>query len=134
VVEDLSGRYPPETWGALACEAASRWGAEVVVETNCGGDMARNTISAAARMMGTNPVIHKVRAKENKRVRAEPCATLYATRRVKHVGAHPRLEQQLITYVPATAKRSPDRLDALCYALTHLFFTELVTIQNKKGR
>lgn len=132
VLEDLSGRYPPETWGALVVEAASRWNAEVVVETNAGGDMARFTISAAARAMGTHPTIHKVRAKNNKKVRAEPCATLYATRRVRHVGAHPILEQQMITYVPAVAKRSPDRLDALCYALTHLFFAETVTM--KKGR
>lgn len=134
VVEDLSGRFPPDTWGVIVCEAAQRWNAEVVVETNCGGDMARNTISAAARMLGTNPIIHKVRAKENKRVRAEPASTLYVARRVKHVGAMPKLEQQLITYVPGVSKRSPDRLDALVYALTHLFFAELVTIQNKKGR
>lgn len=134
VVEDLSGRYPPETWGALACEASSRWDADIVIEINTGGQMARRCITASAREMGIRPTIHTVRAKSGKKVRAEPAATLYAQRRVKHIGSFPKLEMQMISYVPHLEKRSPDRLDALVYALIHLFFDQIAAVKGRRQK
>ena len=59
-------------------------------------------------------------AKRGKATRAEPVAVLYEQGRVSHVGSLARLEDQLTTWDPATGRDSPDRLDALVYAVTEL--------------
>jgi phage terminase large subunit-like protein len=61
-----------------------------------------------------------VHAKRGKATRAEPVAVLYEQGRVSHVGALARLEDQLTTWDPASNRESPDRLDALVYAVTEL--------------
>jgi phage terminase large subunit-like protein len=58
-------------------------------------------------------------AKRGKLVRAEPCSALYEQGRVHHVGMSAELEDQLCTFAPSTSD-SPDRPDALVYALTEL--------------
>ena len=59
-------------------------------------------------------------AARGKAPRAEPVAALYEQGRVSHVGAFARLEDQLTTWDPASTRESPDRLDALVYAVTEL--------------
>jgi phage terminase large subunit-like protein len=70
--------------------------------------------------------ITTVHAAKGKYSRAEPVATLYQRGLVHHVGVHEELEMEMTSYSPAHAKRSPDRMDALVYALTELMLGEQV--------
>ena len=69
------------------------------------------------RTLDRNASFKAVRASRGKIRRAEPIAALYEQHRVHHCGMFPALEDQLCTYTPDTAD-SPDRLDALVWALT----------------
>jgi len=62
----------------------------------------------------------KVRATKGKAVRAEPVAALYERHECHHVGRHDRLEQQMTEWDPVNSKKSPDRMDALVWAVTEL--------------
>jgi phage terminase large subunit-like protein len=75
-----------------------------------------------------NLPVWKVRATRGKWVRAEPVASLYAQGRVVHVGRFDDLEDQLVAFgVDGTVKgRSPDRADALVWAITDLMLSETV--------
>jgi phage terminase large subunit-like protein len=64
--------------------------------------------------------IKLVHAKKGKFLRAEPVFSLYEQGRVYHFGQMARLEAQMVTFNPAEQEGSPDRLDALVYALTEL--------------
>ena len=118
VLADLSGHYYPHEWASVAIRAAQQWGAGVIVaEKNNGHDMVAHTLQTS----GVPPWI-KVRpvwAAKGKYVRAEPISALYERGVVHHVGTFAQLEDQLCTYVP-TDRWSPDRLDALVWALSHL--------------
>lgn len=115
VLQDCSTVGRPEEWGAAVVEAARRWNAErVVVESNQGGDMVRATITA----VDPNVRIDKIHAKVSKAARAEPVSALYERGFVHHVGFHPMLEAQMISWVPGDA--SPDRMDALVHAVASL--------------
>ena len=63
--------------------------------------------------------VKKVHATRNKTTRAEPISALYEQGRVHHVGGFPQLEDQMVLWTP-DSKKSPDRLDALVWALTEL--------------
>lgn len=117
VLADYTLRDSPEAWARKVVWAASEHKADrVVVEVNNGGDMCE----AVLRHVAPNLPITKVRASHGKYARAEPIAALYEQGRVSHVGAHPALEDQMCDYVPGEGRRSPDRLDALVWALHHL--------------
>lgn len=126
VLQDVSLRDTPARWGEVAVHAYDRHEANrIVVETNQGGDMVEHVIKTAARDLyrqdkRPSPVvpIRKVRASRGKATRAEPIAALYEQGRVHHVGSFAALEDQLCTWVPGEA--SPDRLDALVWALSDL--------------
>ena len=62
-----------------------------------------------------------VHARRGKYMRAEPVAALYERKLVHHVGLWPELEEQMCCYVPGARAGSPDRLDALVWALFELF-------------
>ena len=64
--------------------------------------------------------IIRVHAARGKFARAEPISALYEQGRVAHHGNLYALENQMLEYVPTTAKKSPDRLDAAVWALTEL--------------
>ena len=70
--------------------------------------------------------VKKVRATRGKYLRAEPVAVLYAQGRVRHVGAWPELEDEMCDFGPdgLSSGRSPDRLDALVWAITELMLQE----------
>jgi phage terminase large subunit-like protein len=91
-----------------------------VVEVNQGGDMVRAVIGEADRSV---PVV-AVRATRTKYLRAEPVAALYEQGRVKHAGMFPALEDELCDFGldGLSSGRSPDRVDALVWALTSLSF------------
>jgi predicted phage terminase large subunit-like protein len=122
VLEDLSGRYNPNQWATIAIDAAKRWKASIVAETNQGGDMVTSVIrSIGDRASGVR--IIDVRASRGKYARAEPVYSLYTENRVFHVGEFPILEQQMAGFNPDDAVDSPDRVDALVWALTSQLLT-----------
>lgn len=116
VLDDLSGRYDPSQWPKIISEAYHRYGADrVVAEVNQGGDMVEHTL----RVVDPTISYKGVRATRGKYLRAEPVAALYEQGRILHVRCFPELERQMIQYTHMAAK-SPDRLDALVWAMTEL--------------
>jgi PBSX family phage terminase large subunit len=118
VLQDLSLIAPPERWAGQVVEAYDDWLAELVVaEVNQGGDL----VESVLRNVAPNLPIRKVRASRGKIVRAEPISALYAQGRVHHVGQFADLEGEMTSYTGAgSSEDSPDRLDALVWALTEL--------------
>jgi phage terminase large subunit-like protein len=117
VLEDLSGRYAPAEWARQAIQAFHRWRADRVIgEVNNGGEMIEHTLRTVDRAIP----YRAVRASRGKRARAEPIAALYEQGRVRHAGAFARLEDQMVSWEPFGSERSPDRVDALVWALTEL--------------
>lgn len=124
VLEDLSGRFGPQQWGQIVASAFDRHSADVVVgETNYGGAMVNEVI----RVARPRTPFKSVSASRGKVVRAEPIAALYGSEdkvgKVSHVGHFAKLEDQLCGFTTAGyfGDRSPDRADALVWALTELF-------------
>jgi phage terminase large subunit-like protein len=113
VLADRSvARASPAVWAARAIEAGRAFGADrIVAEVNQGGEMVVETLRRADPMA---PVA-AVRASRGKVARAEPVSLLYAAGRVRHVGVHPALEDQLCGFGAGGA--SPDRADALVWAV-----------------
>jgi phage terminase large subunit-like protein len=121
LADETAGGLSPQAWAVKAIALWRRLQADALVaEVNFGGDMVRAVIGAADRSV---PVI-TVRATRGKYVRAEPVAQLYEQGRVKHVGAFPRLEDEMCDFGldGLSSGRSPDRLDALVWAITALSF------------
>jgi phage terminase large subunit-like protein len=117
VLEDRSGKYTPYGWAQQAVDAYRAHHADrIVAEKNQGGQL----VEVNMRTVDQRVPLTLVHATQGKRTRAEPVAALYEQGRVHHVGAHARLEDQLCTWDPATSTKSPDRLDALVWALTEL--------------
>lgn len=117
--EDLSGKFSTGTWAQRAVNAYYKYEANcIVAETNQGGDLVEDAIKAI------DPTIKviQVKASKGKFSRAEPVSALYEDTqlRVRHERDMPELEEQLCEYVPENSKGSPDRLDALVWALTYL--------------
>jgi phage terminase large subunit-like protein len=120
VLEDRTLRGKPAEWAGAALGLAADWSADVIVaEANQGGEMVAHTIWTAAPYA---PVT-LVHASRGKRTRAEPISMLYEQGRVHHVGMLAALEDEMCTWVPGDdALRSPDRMDALVWALSKLFY------------
>ncbi|MBU7579704.1 MAG: DNA-packaging protein [Porphyrobacter sp.] len=122
VLADCSlGNASPAQWAQRVAEAAHEWNADrVVAEANQGGAMVESVLRAADQALP----VKLVHASRGKVARAEPVAALYATGRVRHLGVFAWLEDQLCglltggTY--AGPGRSPDRADALVWALSEL--------------
>lgn len=116
VLDDQSGRYTPNGWASRAIAAYDRWHADrIVAERNYGGDM----VEATLRSAGFRGHIEVVTASRGKRQRAEPIAAFYEQGRVHHSATFPELEDQMATWLPDSGT-SPDRMDALVWALTDL--------------
>lgn len=115
ILEDCTLKASPLDWAAKAVAAYHRWEADaIVVETNQGGDMIASTI----RTVDSKIRIKEVHATRGKAIRAEPIVSLYEQSRVTHCGIFRELEDQMCSWVPTM--ESPDRLDALVWALTDL--------------
>jgi len=117
VEADLSGKYTPDGWARAAVAAFDTHRADaVVIETNQGGDMCESTLRSVRQALP----IRRVVASRGKRTRAEPISAMYEQGRVHHpVTPLLELEDQLTSWTPDLPK-SPDRLDALVWALTDL--------------
>ena len=113
----VQGRQPSE-WARAAIAAFHDFKADrLVAEANQGGEM---VVSVLRQVDATVPIT-KVHATRGKWLRAEPVAALYAEGRVLHVGTFAALEAQMCAFGgPGGSARSPDRLDALVWALTAL--------------
>lgn len=115
VLEDRSMKGSPAEWASAAVTAHHVHKADrIVAEANQGGDMISHTL----RTVDASVPVKLVHASRGKRTRAEPIAALYEQGRVHHAGAFPELEDQLCTWTPDGP--SPDRLDALVWALSEL--------------
>lgn len=111
----------PEGWARVVASAAGRWGADrVVAEKNNGGNM----VASVMRIADSGLPVKLVHARDGKTVRAEPVATLFETGRAKLAGRFAELEEQLagLTYGGGYQGpgRSPDRADAMVWAMTEL--------------
>lgn len=117
VLADRSDRLGPNEWARVAVAAYHGYKADkIVAEQNNGGDMVRVTIRTADK----DVPIKLVTASRGKITRAEPISALYDQGKVSHVGAFPELEDQMTSYTGAPGEESPDRMDALVWALTEL--------------
>lgn len=117
VLEDLSLKAHPSEWAAEINRAYHKYQAnEIVVETNQGGELVTDTI----RNSNYSLPITSVRATHNKRTRAEPIAALYHNGLVHHTAYFAELEDELISYTGRPGEKSPDRMDALVWAITAL--------------
>ncbi len=125
VLEDASiAGASPEQWARRVADAAERWQADrIVAEANNGGEMVRAVLRAADAGLP----LRLVHATRGKTARAEPVAALYETGRVVHAGCFPALEDQLCGLTVGGGYegpgRSPDRADALVWAMTELLLT-----------
>lgn len=119
VLADRSLRTDPAGWGRVAVRAYDDFRADgIVAETNFGGAMVEHVIKTT----DPNVPVTVVHASRGKAVRAEPVSALYEKGRVHHVGSFPVLEEQLINMAAHgyVGPKSPDRLDALVWGITHL--------------
>jgi phage terminase large subunit-like protein len=122
VLEDASvAGLSPEGWARAVAGCAARHGADrVIAEKNQGGAMVESVLRAAERAMPLT-LVHAARGKV---ARAEPVAALYESGRAWHVGGFPALEDELCGLVVGGGYegpgRSPDRADALVWAMTAL--------------
>ncbi|WP_242653450.1 DNA-packaging protein [Sphingomonas jatrophae] len=120
VLEDASvSAGSPDRWARAVADAAGRHAADrVVAEANNGGAMVRAVLHAADDRLPVT-LVHAARGKA---ARAEPVATLYARGRVRHVGRMAELEEELSGFSATgwTGEGSPDRADALVWALSAL--------------
>ena len=126
VIEDLSGRLSVDRWARLVVDTYHRLGADrVVAEVNQGGELVEKVI----RQIDSGISYRAIRASKGKFARAEPVASRYEQARCHHVGAYAQLEDQLCSYSSTFMPQSPDRLDALVYAITELDSRSTVNIR-----
>jgi phage terminase large subunit-like protein len=118
ILADRSLRATTDAWARAVIDAYSYFRCDRVIgEVNQGGDL----IEAALRNIDPQVAFRGVRATKGKVIRAEPVAALYEQGRVHHAGPGlETLEDQLCTWSPQSGMDSPDRLDALVWAITEL--------------
>ncbi|MDR2107162.1 MAG: terminase family protein [Holosporaceae bacterium] len=116
VLDDLSISAPPEVWARRVVEAYHKYSARlVVIEGNVGGELLENLLLSTDGSVK----VKTVRARTSKITRAEPVVILYQKKMMFHARQFHKLEMQMVNYEPGN--RSPDRLDALVWAITELF-------------
>jgi phage terminase large subunit-like protein len=126
VLADRSGHYQPTEWAREAIAQyhhPDRHADRIVAEINAGGEMVENTI----RMVDPGVPYKGVHASRGKVIRAEPVSALYEQGKVHHVGMFPKLEDQMTSFVvdfDRTVNGSPDRVDALVWAITELLIED----------
>jgi len=132
LLEDLTVKAGPATWGKIATDAYDRHAADAIVgEQNYGGAMVKHVIQTSRPR--TN--YRQVTASRGKAVRAEPIAALYEQGKIRHVGYHTKLEDELSAFstVGYLGDGSPNRADAAVWALTELF-PGVVRTEKKKAK
>jgi len=128
VLTDRSCRMSPHGWATRAVTAFDEFRADrLVAEVNNGGEMVEHTV----RTVRPSISYKDVHASRGKRIRGEPISALYEQGRIHHVGLFPELEDELCNWVPEGVDWSPNRLDALVWALTELFEGEVAPLDEK---
>ena len=125
ILHDLTCHETPMGWAKVAVQAYHQHKADRIIgEANNGGDM----IEAVIRAVDTNVSYRKVTATRGKAIRAEPVAALYEQGRIHHIGLLGPLEDELCEWDPAdTSAASPNRLDAMVWAITDLMLADSTT-------
>jgi len=117
VLDDRSLQSSPLTWAKEVVTAYHKYkGDRVIGEQNNGGALVEANIRSVDKQISYK----EVWASRGKYIRAEPIASFYEQGKVHHVGMFPLLEDQMAQWEPLTGQKSPDRLDALVWALTEL--------------
>ncbi len=117
IIGDQSIDAGPNEWGKAAVKAYRDHKADRIIgEINNGGDMVEMTI----KTVDVNASYKSVTASRGKAIRAEPISSLYEQGRVHHVGSFAALEDEMCDFDPVTTVKSPNRMDALVWALTEL--------------
>ena len=131
VLADRSCRASPDTWGRRVVSAFEEFEADRIVgEVNNGGELVEHVLRTISRTVPYTAV----HASRGKITRAEPVAALYEQGRVSHVGLFADLEDQLCGYTGEPGEKSPDRMDALVWGITHLNSrTSLRTLRKPEG-
>jgi len=125
VLHDGSMYGTPNAWASKVISLYNEYRADnVIAEKNFGGDMVESTIQSADE--GSFVPIKMVTASRGKLVRAEPVAAKYERGLVHHVGLFSKLEEEMCTYLPGL--KSPNRMDALVWALSDLFDNGNLTV------
>jgi phage terminase large subunit-like protein len=115
VLDDASLHGSPLDWARSVVRSFHRHKADRVIgEVNNGGDL----VEVNLRTVDRSIPFRAVHASRGKLIRAEPIAALYEQGKVHHVGTFPQLEDQMCEWVPG--EKSPDRMDALVWAITEL--------------
>ena len=122
ILDDESGKYTPPEWARRAISLYDLYSADrIIAEVNQGGAMVKHTIDTQR----PNVPFTAVHATRGKVIRAEPIAALYETGKVFHVKEFTELENQMCSFTSDFDRKlqgySPDRVDALVWALTELF-------------
>jgi len=124
VLDDLSCRVSPDAWASRTVGAYHQYEADRIIgEANNGGDLIERMI----RLVDPRASYRKVNASRGKIARAEPIAALYERGLISHVGTFARMEDECCSYTGAPGEMSPNRMDALVWALSELF------IENRTG-
>ena len=117
ILADDTLKASPDAWARKAINAFELHKADrIIAETNNGGDLVVHLL----QQVNPNVPVKKVTATRGKAVRAEPIAALYEQGRVHHVGYFADLETEMCEWEPGISSKSPDRMDALVWALTEL--------------
>lgn len=117
IIEDATDMYMPEQWATKVVDLYNKYEADIVVaEKNQGGEMVKHTL----RTVDDTLPIKLVHASRGKFARAEPVSSLYERGKIKHLKYLEKLEEQMVTWEPLGSIGSPDRLDAMVWAITNL--------------
>jgi phage terminase large subunit-like protein len=131
VLDDATCRESPNGWARRAVACFDRYQADCIVgEVNNGGDMVASTV----RVVRPTVPFRAVHASKGKWTRAEPIAALYEQGRISHVGTFASLEDEMVNFGPngMVGDMSPDRVDALVWALTELFPSLVKRVEKPK--
>lgn len=117
VLQDESGKMSPNQWAQKAIDLYKKWAADhITAESNQGGDL----IKLAIHNIDKSIPVRLVHASRGKMLRAEPISLLYERGLVDHIKVFSELEFEMVTYTGEKSEKSPNRLDALVWALTDL--------------
>lgn len=132
ILDDATCRESPNGWARMAVACFDRYQGNCIVgEVNNGGEM----VEATVRAVRPSVPFRAVHASKGKWTRAEPVAALYEQGRVSHVGTFAALEDEMVNFGPngMVGEISPDRVDALVWALSELFPVITKVIVEKKA-
>ena len=133
MLEDASVSGSPQVWAERAVAKVREYGADRLVdEVNQGGELVESLVRSI------DPLVpyRAVRASRGQAARAEPVAALYEQGRVAHCGGFAQLEDKMcaMTVSGFTGKGSPDRVDALVWAITDLMIAPALMFQRPRVR